>query len=161
VSKLISNHRETSWFCSLQCASGALLGDALWSKALRFAIVGGLSGCIFAGATFTFVTLAGFEDKLSSALAYIVSMPLNFIGHRIFSFRSTTKILPSAGRFAVIHLVNILITILAMGAAVDVLKLPYYLGVFAAIVVVPLANFFLMDAWVFSNHGVGPKHSRG
>jgi hypothetical protein len=42
-----------------------------------------------------------------------------------------------------------------MGAAVDVLQLHFELGAVAAIVLVPLVNFAVMDLWVFGRGAKG------
>jgi putative flippase GtrA len=123
--------------------------DALILKALRFGMVGALSGAVFAGVTALFVSPLDFGPKLASVVGYIASMPLNFLGNRRFSFRSDNALTGDLLRFLLVHTCNILITTFAMGAVVDLLGLNYAFGIVAAIVLVPCVNFVVMNWWVF------------
>ena len=122
---------------------------SIFAKGLRFGFVGAISGLIFAAITAALISGAGFDEKLSSIVGYVVSMPANFFANRSFSFRSQGRIWSDAVRFASLHFVNMAVTAGAMGAAVNVLALHYLFGVAGAILLVPLANFFLMNIWVF------------
>ncbi|MBN8943043.1 MAG: GtrA family protein [Rhizobiales bacterium] len=118
-------------------------------KAIRFGMIGALSGAAFLGVTMVLVDLIGVGAKLAAAIAYLSSMPLNFIGNRRFSFRSRGSLVPDLSRFAVLHAVNLLLAMLSMGAVVDLLGIHYLLGAAATIVIVPLVNFAAMNWWVF------------
>lgn len=124
-------------------------GNALWAKGLRFGLVGVGSGLIFAAVTAVLVSGAGFGGKLASGCAYIASLPLNFVGHRNFSFRSEGAWLGDAARFCAVHAVNLAVTMGAMAGAIDGFGLHYAFGIFGAVVLVPVTNFLLMNIWVF------------
>ena len=129
---------------------GWFVGDgSLLAKALRFGLVGATSGVVFAVVTAALINLGGVNPTLSSVLAYIVSMPINFIANRNFSFRSTSHVATDAIRFCSLHAANLAITAVAMSSAVNSLGLHYSIGIIAAIVLVPLCNFLLLDRWVF------------
>lgn len=123
-------------------------GPSLAAKFLRFGLVGATSGLIFAIATTVFIKL-GSGEKIASILAYIVSMPVNFIGSRTFAFRSESGLLGDAMRFCAVHVANMAVTAAAMGAAVNGLGLHYGYGIAGAILAVPAVNFMLMNLWVF------------
>lgn len=131
--------------------------DALILKAIRFGMVGAMSGAVFAGVTMLFASSLGFGPKLASVAGYVASMPLNFIGNRRFSFRSKNALLGDLLRFILLHTCNILVTTFVMGAAVDLLGLHYIFGIVAAVLLVPCVNFGVMNWWVFhkpiSRHG--------
>jgi putative flippase GtrA len=104
---------------------------------------------VFGAVTSFLAGFLGLEPKLASAVGYLVSMPVNFIGNRRFSFKSKGRILSDLWRFLLLHICNILLTMGAMGAAVNKLGMHFGFGVAAAIALVPLANFAAMKMWVF------------
>jgi len=122
--------------------------DAILMKAVRFAGVGAISGLVFALVTLCAARL-GLDPKLASAAGYLVSIPVNFIFNRCFSFRSENSLLSDAPRFLFVHACNLLVTAFAMGVVVDVLGLHYAVGVVVAIVLVPGVSFLAMNGWVF------------
>jgi len=134
--------------------------DTLTLKAARFALIGALSGGVFSVVTVLLTSGAGFDPKLSAAVGYAVSIPLNFIGNRAFSFRSGNKWLGDLLRYATLHLSNVLLTTFAMGAVVDTLHLHYAVGIVAAVVLIPAINFSVMNLWVFSSRVRRPAAAR-
>lgn len=123
--------------------------EALLLKAMRFGMVGVLSSSVFAVVTALCAGPLGIGPKLSSVAGYVASMPLNFVFNRRFSFRSENTLLGDLLRYILMHGINILLTTFAMGAAVDYFGLHYAFGIVAAVVLVPLLNFVLMNWWVF------------
>lgn len=128
--------------------------DQLVSKALRFGLVGALSSAIFSIVTAACVRLWGIDPKLASIAGYLASMPVNFVCNRRFSFRSEGTLTRDLSRFIGLHAGNIVLTSLSMGAIVDILGLHYLFGVVAAVVLVPLVNFFALNWWVFGRTGL-------
>jgi putative flippase GtrA len=126
-----------------------LASDALALKALRFGFVGALSGLVFAVTTTILTGWIGMNPKLASVAGYLVSMPLNFAGNRRFTFKSENMLSVELLRFILLHTGNILLTVFAMGAVVDLLKLHYEFGIVVTIVVVPCVSFAAMNWWVF------------
>ena len=122
----------------------------LLAKAIRFALVGLLNGCIFAAVTALLVSGLGVDPIPASVAGYCLSVPLGFLGHRQFSFRSRGHWLAEAGRFVVVQLVNIAATAGSMYLAVEHLGAAYYWGMVAAVILVPMVNFLLAHLWVFA-----------
>ena len=122
---------------------------ALLMSALRFGIIGVLSSLVFAAVTAACVSLLAIDHKLASTCGYLVALPLNFIGNRRFSFRSTNALAGDAGRFLLLHAGNLIVTVMAMGAIADLLGLHYSAGILAAVIIVPVVNFLVMQWWVF------------
>ena len=127
----------------------AAKSDALVLKVVRFGMVGVGSGLVFAAVTTAATTLGGIDSKLASALGYLASVPLNFLGNRQFSFKSSNALSGDILRFAFAHIFNILLTMALMGISVDVLNLHYSIGIVAAVTLVPFINFVFMNWWVF------------
>lgn len=124
--------------------SGSLL-----AKGMRFGIVGATSGFVFACTTFLLISEGRVDERLSSIIGYIVSMPVNFFANRSFSFRSKGNLRSDAIRYTVLQVVNMAVSAGAMQAATNTLGLHYLFGIVGAIVLVPLTNFLLMEIWVF------------
>jgi putative flippase GtrA len=121
----------------------------LAAKLVRFGLIGIVSSLVFLACTAVLAGSFGLDPKMASAAGYLVSMPANFVGNRQFSFKSTGRVFGDLLRFLLLHGCNILLTMAAMGAVVDVLRLHFGFGAAAAIVIVPLVNFAMMNLWVF------------
>lgn len=107
------------------------------------------SGCVYAGVTALLVGLFHVAPVPASIGGYCASVPLGFVGHRRFSFRSQGGWRAEAARFVVTQAANIAVTALAMHAAVAWLGGSYLWGMAFAVVLVPLSNFTCLNLWVF------------
>ena len=76
-------------------------------------------------------------------------MPASFIGHRQFSFRSRGNVAAEVARFVLAQALNISVTAVSMHAATAWLGQHFALGMVAAVILVPVANFVFMNLWVF------------
>lgn len=121
----------------------------LAAKAIRFAGIGVLSGTIYAVVTASLVTGFGIAPVPASIAGYCASVPASFIGHRQFSFRSRGHIPLEVLRFVLAQAINILVTAGSMHAATALFGAHYALGMVAAVILVPIANFVFMNLWVF------------
>ena len=119
------------------------------AKGLRFGLVGIVSSLVFAAITGLLVTWAGFGEKLACVCGYMTTLPLNFVGHRSFSFRSQGALRSDIVRFCAVHAVNLAVTLGAMVVAVNGADAHYGFGVLGAVILVPITNFLLMNFYVF------------
>jgi putative flippase GtrA len=51
------------------------------------------------------------------------------------------------------HVVNIGVSTVGFGILVDGMKLPFWVGILSALVLVPISTFIIMDVWVFAEQG--------
>lgn len=137
-----------------------LRSQALIAKSFRFACIGAFSGAIFLVVTAVLAGSFGVEPKVASVAGYLVSMPANFVGNKRFSFRSDGPIWGDLLRFGVLHTCNVLLTMGAMGATVNVLNWHFGFGAVTAIVLVPMVNFFVMNGWVFGRSAKRLEHAQ-
>jgi hypothetical protein len=56
-----------------------------------------------------------------------------------------------AVRFLIAQGINLAISVLAMTVVTYNLHMSYVFGIIAAVVIVPIINFFVLDRWVFQN----------
>jgi putative flippase GtrA len=134
----------------------ALTGPHIAARLARFGCVGLAAGSVYASVTALGVARLGRAPAAAAMLGYLVSAPVSFAGHRGFSFRSLGRWSDEARRFAVGQALNIAVTLAAMRATTAGLGLSYLWGIAATLVLVPLANFALMNFWVFAPHGARP-----
>lgn len=125
------------------------------AKALRFGMIGVLNGLVYAAVTSALVMFLGVAPVPASVLGYCASVPAGFIGHRRFSFRSDGHWTAEAVRFAFTQALNMAVTALSMQAATQWLGGAYYWGMLAAVVLVPIANFAVLNLWVFRDQRAG------
>ena len=118
------------------------------AKIMRFGMIGVLSGTIYAVVTTLLVRGCDMAPVPASALGYCASVPASFLGHRSFSFRSGGRWTAEALRFICGQALNIAVTMGAMQAAVRWAG-AWWLGMVAAVILVPIANFVFMNLWVF------------
>jgi putative flippase GtrA len=121
----------------------------LVAKAMRFALVALVSGGIFVLVTSLCVSGLGLDPKIGSAAGYLASLPFNFVAHRQYTFVAKGTVWREALRFVIVHAANIAVSIGAVAATVDGLGLHYGFGMIAALMLVPLVTFILMNFWVF------------
>jgi putative flippase GtrA len=117
-------------------------------KVIRFALVGGASTLLFAALTWFAVEKTELRPTWAACFAYITLIPLNFVAHRYFTFNSRGDVRYESGRFALIHALNLSLTVAAM-AAIEGLRLDYRIGIAFSAVFVPFIVFALMNRWVF------------
>lgn len=125
--------------------------DSVVFKSARFGLVGVLSGGVFSTVTALMAGWGRFDPKLSAVAGYALSIPLNFVGNRRFSFLSQNGMLGDLLRYAALHLGNILLITIAMGTTVDAFHLNYAVGIAVAVVLIPVVNFAVMNWWVFKS----------
>jgi len=121
----------------------------LTARALRYALVGIGNGAVFAGTSVLAVSQLGMHPTAASALGYLCSVPLSFIGHRSFTFRSANAWKGEAARFVLAHACCLTVSVLIMSAVME-MRLPYFWGLVGAVLLIPLANFLIANFWVFT-----------
>ena len=136
-----------------QALSAAGKGKGLTPKLARFVLVGAASSALYVALVWVYVEGAGTGPRTASVLAYLTTLPINFIAHRRFTFQVEGRVVVEAARFLVLHGCNMAVSLLGMIGMVEGLGQSYWLGAFAAAVLVPLTTFLVMNFWVF----VAPK----
>jgi putative flippase GtrA len=118
-------------------------------KFLRFTAVGAISGVLYALATAASIRGWGIDSRSAAVVGWSVALPFNFLAHRRHTFRSRGIFTVDLFRYVIMQMSNILLSVGAMAVAVDLLALHYVFGILAAIVVVPIVTYFVLDNFVF------------
>lgn len=136
-----------------------LRGHSSWAKLVRFGIAGLISS--FSYALFTWILVYAFRMSpvASSAMGYVLAIPLSFLLQRSFSFRSEGSKRKQAPRFVLVHSFNILVSIAVMHFLVSALGMDYRIGIAITMLLIPLLSFLAMNLWVFRSGGkdLGPR----
>lgn len=119
-------------------------------KFLRFALMGGCSGLIYAVVTWLLVSSNLADAPIASVIGYLAAVPLNFIGQKIFAFRAGGQVGSQALRFVMTTAVNIALSFGIMLASVSWLQLGTLGGIVLTILSIPFVTFFVLDRWVFA-----------
>jgi putative flippase GtrA len=126
----------------------------LGARAIRYALVGLANGAVFATTGALAVSQFQYSPVAASALGYLFSVPMSFVGHRRFTFQSNNAWKGEAGRFILVHVCSLSAAVLIMQAVTGA-QLPYYLGFVGAVLLIPLINFLVSHFWVFATRSKG------
>jgi putative flippase GtrA len=137
-----------------------LMGQSSWARLVRFSIVGLACSLSYAFFTWALVHVCSLAPVISSALGYVLAIPLSFLLQRTFSFRSKGSKRVQAPRFLLVHGFNILVSVAAMHVLVSALGLDYRVGIIATMVLVPFLSFLAMNLWVFRHAPKPDTHAR-
>ncbi len=122
--------------------------DDVLARAGRYGVVGVANGLVYGAVTALLVQL-GIPPVPASIGGYCSSVPLGFVGHRRFSFRSGGHWTVEAVRFGFTQAMNIAVTATTMHAVITWLGSSYVWGMAGAVVLLPLSNFAFLHLWVF------------
>lgn len=118
-------------------------------KLARFGIVGVLSTLAYMAITNALVASGTAGPALAAGVGYLVVVPINYLMHRSFSFRSSRSHRSAGHRYLLVHMCNIAGTMGVMHVVTSMLHLDYRIGIVLTAVLVPVAVFVLLDRWVF------------
>ncbi|MEC9347460.1 MAG: GtrA family protein [Pseudomonadota bacterium] len=131
-------------------------GDHIALRFLRFGLIGGTTGILYAAVAYLLISAAGVVPWLASALAYGAVLPVNYFGQRLFAFRSSGRHRIEAPRFVLVHLCSLAGNALILQGCVSILHLDVPLAVGISTVATPVVAFAFLNFWVFlgrAGHG--------
>jgi putative flippase GtrA len=132
-------------------------GDDMLARMGRFGLVGVASGLVYAAVTVLLVRVFGAAPLAASVAGYCASVPLGFVGHRRFSFRSHGHWTVEAVRFVTTQAINVTVTAAIMHGVTAWLGVSYVWGMAGAVVLVPIGNFACLSLWVFRAEAPFPR----
>ena len=115
----------------------------------RFAVVGALATATHAAVFTAAIEAARIEPVLATALAFVVAMLTGFALNRRWTFAVSDAPARRLWRYAFAALVGLALNATIMYCVVHLLHWSPYLGLAAAIVIVPPVSFTLNHFWVF------------
>lgn len=119
----------------------------------RFALVGALATATHALAFTAAIEAAHIEPVLATALAFVIAMLVGYALNRRWTFAVHDAAAQRLGRYALAALAGLALNTGIMYCVVHLLHASPYLGLAAAILVVPPVTFSLNQFWVFKDAG--------
>jgi putative flippase GtrA len=122
----------------------------------RFVAVGLVATVTHAFAFTGFIELAGLAPLVANFVAFAVALPISFLGHFHWTFRSQTADQrwqqqgASFVSFTLIALTGLALNSLAVILVVNLFALPYQYALILMICIIPLIVFALSKFWAFA-----------
>jgi putative flippase GtrA len=91
----------------------------------------------------------GADTKVAGGAAYLSSVPIGFLLHKVFSFQSRNKAARDAVRFSVVSAASAVLAGVTLEQATQALGLSVLGALVVVAIVVTPCNFIAMRAWVF------------
>ncbi|MGH8849866.1 MAG: GtrA family protein [Casimicrobiaceae bacterium] len=121
----------------------------------RFALVGALATATHALVFTAAIELAHIEPVLATAVAFVVAMLVGYALNRSWTFAVRDASARRLGRYAFAALAGLGLNAAIMYCVVHLLQASPYIGLAAAIAIVPPVTFSLNHFWVF--RGAAPE----
>ena len=115
---------------------------------LVFLIVGGLAASCYVALAMILHAL-GLSPTTSSALAYVLCMPLGYFAHRSFTFRSVRSHRHAGVAYPAVQVIALLIATALTFISADTLGLPPIVAFFLAASGAAAASYVMQKRWVF------------
>ena len=122
-----------------------------YRKFIIFGVIGALTALINLGTLFIFLGLFKFEYKVAVTFSYFLGVIFHFFTNKIITFNNNDyrSILKQLFRYAIMAVINYLISLFLVVVIVEKLGQPAYLGVLISIVFSAIIGFNLSKIWVF------------
>ncbi|QHQ38562.1 GtrA family protein [Microbulbifer hydrolyticus] len=121
--------------------------NKLFSRAARFAAVGGIATAIQYVFLVLLVEVAGTFEIFASALSFTLSALVNYLLNYYLTFGGSVAHRQSLPRFTVVAVVGLAINTLCFSLALTLL--PYLLAQVIATLVTLVSNFLLHQFWIY------------
>lgn len=118
-------------------------------RIVRFGITGGIASGVYAIIAIVAVDMLGMSGLGASSLAYLVAIPVSFIGQKFWTFRATGTLERELPGFLAVQAINLVAAAVIMAILVDVLKLDRIVGVGAVVIAIPAMTYLLLSRKVF------------
>jgi putative flippase GtrA len=129
---------------------GALGGQGSRALLARYLVIGGLSAVIDVSLLFTLHSIVGVQLSIATAVAFLVSLFINFVGNRLtIAGREKDQLMRHASRYGLLVVANLGITVAGVTGA-EHIGVPYVVGKLAVVAASTCWNFVLYRRWVFT-----------
>ena len=131
-----------------------MLDRTYLGRIVRFGTVGIAATLTYAASAF--ILSYGPPSALLSAaaasfVAYVIAMPVSYLGHKHLTFGSHGAHILEAPRFLASAVLGIGISCLLPLIVVDGLALAPAVSIILACILVPVINFVVLESWVFAS----------
>lgn len=116
----------------------------------RFIVVGVVATIVHVAVLVALVEWAGVSAVLASIPAFAIAMLASYSANRGWTFRRPGNHDVQLPRYAAVAILGLLLNVWAMTMAVNILGLPYWVGLVAVVAIASCASFALNSRWTFS-----------
>jgi putative flippase GtrA len=111
--------------------------------------VGGSSAAAYSFVLLALVTYAGAGSIVASAAAYVVAIPVSFLGQKYFTFRSQGAVQRELPAFLALQVVNLVAAVFVTYVTVDIIGANHFVGIFAVVCTIALISYAAMALAIF------------
>ncbi len=122
--------------------------SGLLGRLIRFAAVGLLNTLAYFALANILRYGAGLPTAWVSYIAYLILVPVSFIGHKRLTFGTTSRGLEEFAKFVLIQIVNLGI-IAATNLALARFDAASWVNFAIVSVTIPAVNFVVLQVWIF------------
>ena len=126
---------------------------SLAATMFRYAGVGGIVAILYMLLTTVFIKFAETRPLYASVGAFLLTVPVAYLGHKHLSFRSRGSHQREFARFVATMISAFIISTAVMLCLVERSGWHYGIGLLITSMLVPLANFIVLFFWVFRDDG--------
>jgi len=124
----------------------------MWTSHIKekfvFLVVGGLCASFYIGLA-EVVHSSGLTPTVASVLAYLVCIPLGYLGHRAFTFQSTRSHRHAELAYPAVQVIALTIAAAVTFVSTHIFRLPATAAFFLAGLAAASASYFMQKNWVF------------
>ena len=125
-----------------------MIDEALIHRLIRFGCVGGTASLVYAVLVWLLVSNGLTSPTTASIIAYLVAIPVSFLGQKFFTFRAKGKVKTEFGFFLANHAFGLLLSTGIMGM-IQTAGLDIKLGIAIVVIAVPIVSYLFMNFLVF------------
>ena len=117
---------------------------------LRYIGVGSAATILYLCLTTIAIEVLIWPELISSIAAFVLCLPLAYIGHRYGTFAAQGSHTVQVIRFVVSMTVTFVVSSLSVLVIVNYMQQHYSIALLVTVFFVPTTNFFLLKLWVFA-----------
>lgn len=120
------------------------------ARMLRFAITGGIASGVYAVVALIAVDLFAMSGLGASIVAYLVAIPVSFLGQKFWAFRAKGTLRQELPRFLAVQLFNLVAAAAIMAVLVDLAGIDRLIAIATVIIAIPVLTYALLARKVFT-----------
>lgn len=118
-------------------------------RIVRFVLVGAAASLVYLIVAVTLHRFLGADKFVSSFLAYLVGIPVSFLGHKRVTFRDDGPWSGQGARYVLLQAINIAVVLLAIYVTQPLGDLGYWIGLVLSVVLMPVTSYLAMHFLIF------------
>ena len=120
------------------------------ARIVRFAITGGIASGVYGVVALLAVDQFAMSGLGASVLAYLIAIPISFVGQKFWAFRAKGALARELPRFLVVQGFNLAAAAMIMTILVDIIGFDRLVGIAAVILAIPAMTYILLSRKVFT-----------